>query len=103
MRILITGGAGFIGSHLAEALLDALISLETDLTLVLDDYHTIQSQAVHTIITRIVPHLPDLVKLVITTRSAPPMPLSLWHVRHWVTEIGAVELRFSNDGALRFL
>ena len=71
--------------------------------LVLDDYHLIESSAIHTALTFLLDHLPPQMHLVITSRSDPPLPLARWRVRRQLTEIRAADLRFTPDEAATFL
>ena len=47
----------------------------TDAVLVLDDYHLIDTPAIHTALTFLLDHLPPQLHLMITTRADPPLPL----------------------------
>jgi LuxR family maltose regulon positive regulatory protein len=84
-------------------LLNELAQLETDLTLVLDDYHLITTAAIHEGLTFLVEHLPERVRVAIATRSDPPLPLPRWRVRAQLTELRAADLRFTDEEATAFL
>lgn len=88
----------------------ALISLVNDLdTLVgatvvaLDDYHLIDSSAVHDAVIFLLDHLPAHVTLAITTRADPPLPLARLRGRGELIEVRASDLRFTTDEAEEFL
>ena len=66
---------------LLTALVNSISSYEDDFALVLDDYHTVETQAVHEVVSFLVEHLPLHAHLVITSRSDPPLPLPRWRVR----------------------
>jgi LuxR family maltose regulon positive regulatory protein len=71
--------------------------------LVLDDYHTIRSRAIHDSVAFFVEHLPANVHLVILSRADPPLPLARLRVRDQLIEIRAADLRFRPDEAEVFL
>jgi LuxR family maltose regulon positive regulatory protein len=52
---------------------------------------------------QLVEHMPETLLLVICTHSDPPMPLSRWRVRGYLTEIRLKDLRFSYSEAHAFL
>ena len=56
-------------------LLNELAKIKDDLILVLDDYHLIQSQAIHDAMIFFLDHMPHQIHLVIITRADPPFPL----------------------------
>ena len=85
------------------SLLNDLDCLPGDLILVLDDYHTIGSLAVHDAVAFILGNLPPQVHLVIATRSDPPLPLSRLRARDQLVEIRGSELLFTLEEAETFL
>jgi LuxR family maltose regulon positive regulatory protein len=80
-----------------KSLLTQLINLlaESDphLVLILDDYHLITEEQVHTTLASLVEHLPDQVHLILATRADPPLPLPLLRARQRVWEIRTEQLR----------
>src|SRR5215203_1020340 len=74
-----------------------------EITIVLDDYHVIHSRPVHEATSFLLKHLPENVRLVISGRADPPLPLSRLRARDQVTEIRAAELRFTTEEATAFL
>jgi LuxR family transcriptional regulator, maltose regulon positive regulatory protein len=71
--------------------------------LILDDYHVIESADVHGAMTFLLDHLPEHLRLLITTRSDPPLPLARLRSRGQLTELRAAELRFTASEAHAFL
>lgn len=71
--------------------------------LVLDDYHVIESPAVHEMLTFLLDHLPPQLHLVIASRVNPPLPLARMRVRGQLGELRATDLRFTTDEAASFL
>lgn len=71
--------------------------------LVLDDYHVIESQTVHSGIAFLLDHLPPQMHLVIAGRADPPLPLSRLRGRGELAELRAADLRFTSSEAAAFL
>ncbi len=88
---------------LMTALLNDISAAGTPLALVLDDYHLIDSPAVHDAVGFVLDHQPSLMHLVISARQDPPLPLSRLRARGQVTEIRERDLRFSREEAAAFL
>ena len=85
------------------SLLNDVAAFSDRLGLVLDDYHLIETPAIHTALTFLIDHLPPQMQLMITTRSDPPLPLARWRVRQQLIEIRAADLRFTPDEVAAFL
>lgn len=83
--------------------INALLELEQDSALILDDYHLIQQADIHNAVTFLLEHLPPRLHLVLLTRSDPPLPLSRLRANGRLTEIRAEHLRFDQEEAARFL
>jgi LuxR family transcriptional regulator, maltose regulon positive regulatory protein len=88
---------------LTGALINEVATLPDELDLVLDDYHLIDSESVHRIVTFLLEHLPEGVHLVISSRVEPPLPLSRLRARNQIAELGAAELAFTLEEAAAFL
>lgn len=88
---------------LLTIVINDLSTIATPVLLVLDDYHTMMTKAIHDAITFLVDHLPPALHLVITSRSDPPLPLARWRVQRVMTEIRAGDLRFTTEEAAEFL
>ncbi len=84
-------------------LLNELSLLTTPLVVVLDDYHVITASVIHEALSFLIDHLPPSLRLVITSRMDPPLPLARWRVRKQLTEIRADDLRFTMAEASAFL
>ncbi len=80
------------------------IAAETGpLVLILDDYHTIRTPAIHDAVAFLIDHLPAPLRLVIATRADPPLPLARLRSRGQLAELRAADLRFTPDEAASFL
>jgi LuxR family maltose regulon positive regulatory protein len=84
-------------------LLNELAYLPSDAVLVLDDYHLIESRAIHEALAYLIDHLPPQMHLVISTRADPSLPLSRLRARGQLNELRADDLRFIPEEALTFL
>ena len=92
-----------------EGLVTALINelaarpAEDGVLLVLDDYHLIDAQPVHTPLMFLLEHLPPGLRLVLASRSDPPLPLARLRARGQLAEVRAAELRFTAAEAASLL
>jgi LuxR family maltose regulon positive regulatory protein len=84
-------------------LLNDLADLPTNAVLALDDYHLIESQAIHEALTFLIDHLPPRLHLAIATRADPPLPLPRLRARGESNELRADDLRFTPEEAATFL
>ncbi|HEY6072607.1 MAG TPA: hypothetical protein VIV15_04240, partial [Anaerolineales bacterium] len=91
----------------AEPVLTSLINdldaASREIALVLDDYHFINSQAVHEAVSFLIDHCPRTFHLVIATRSDPPLPIARLRARGQCMELRAADLSFTELEAARFL
>ena len=71
--------------------------------LVLDDYHVISSQLVHSSLGFLLEHRPPGLHLALTSRSDPPLALARLRARGQLTELRAAELRFTPEEAAALL
>ncbi len=85
------------------ALLNEIAAVPDNFVLVLDDYHVIDATPVNGILSFLLDHLPPRMHLVITTREDPQLPLARLRARSHLTELRAVDLRFTPAEAAAFL
>ena len=92
-----------------EALVTALINElaaqpgEDEIMLVLDDYHLVDAQPVHASLAFLLEHLPPGLRLVLASRSDPPLPLARLRAGGQLAELRAGELRFTAEEAAALL
>ncbi|HEX2742542.1 MAG TPA: hypothetical protein VHM69_19035, partial [Rubrobacter sp.] len=90
-----------------DALLGVLVNdvaaLPGGLDLVLDDYHTIDSEDVHRIVNFLLDRLPEGVHLVVSGRADPPLHLAKLRARGQMVRLGAADLAFTEEEARAFL
>jgi len=61
--------------------------------LILDDYHMITQQEVHTTLSYLVEHSPPQLHIILATRADPPLPLALLRTRQQLMEVRTDQLR----------
>jgi LuxR family maltose regulon positive regulatory protein len=88
---------------LLTGLLNELGDVARELVLVIDDYHVIQTPAVHEGLAFLIANLPPSVHLVLASRADPPLPLARLRARGELVEVRAAELRFTADEASDYL
>src|SRR5579863_5169098 len=85
------------------ALLNDISTISDHFVLVFDVYHVIDARPVDHALTYLVEHLPPHMHLVIATREDPPLPLARLRAGGHLTEVRAVDLRFTPSEAAAFL
>jgi LuxR family maltose regulon positive regulatory protein len=71
--------------------------------LVLDDYHLIEAPAVHDSVAFLVERLPPGLRLVLASRTDPPLPLARLRARGQLAELRSGDLRFTPGETAAFL
>ncbi|HEU5316560.1 MAG TPA: LuxR C-terminal-related transcriptional regulator, partial [Chloroflexota bacterium] len=95
-------GAAFVEVALPLFLND-LAGLERDVVLVIEDYHLIGSQDVHRAVAYLIERSPPALRIVLSTREDPPLPLGRIRARGELAEVRADDLRFTDEEAGTFL
>ena len=92
-----------------EGLVTALINeLAADpgpdeMLLVLDDYHLVDSGPVHESVAFLLENLPPALRVVVSGRADPPLPLTRLRARGQLAELRAADLRFTGEEAAALL
>ncbi len=84
-------------------LLQDLMEEDSDIILILDDYHVISDQAILDSMLFLIEHVPANLHLVLATRTDPELPLSRLRVRGHLLEIRDRDLQFTQGEATSFL
>lgn len=79
-----------------------LEGVSTRMVLVLDDYHEIQSEAVHDAVGFLLQNMPRGMHVIIASRHGVPFPVARLRAKGEMTEIRASDLRFTDEEAERF-
>ncbi len=84
-------------------LLNDISASQMKFSVVLDDYHCIQTHEVHEILRYILDHMPPLLHLILSTRADPPLPLAKMRARNNLSEIRINLLCFNREVIHSFL
>lgn len=84
-------------------IINEITTISGKILIALDDYHLISVQQVHDAITYFLEHLPPQVHLVIISRENPPLQLAHLRALDQITELRAIDLRFTDSEASEFL
>jgi LuxR family transcriptional regulator, maltose regulon positive regulatory protein len=74
-----------------------------EVLLVLDDYHLVDSGPVHESVAFLLENLPPGLRIVVSSRADPPLPLARLRARGQLAELRAAELRFTPEEAAALL
>ena len=88
---------------LLSGLLNDLAATPQPFVLVLDDYHLIQTPAIHQQLSFFLEHQPPQMHLVIVTREDPPLPLSRLRARGQLADLRQRDLKFTEEETADFL
>jgi LuxR family maltose regulon positive regulatory protein len=80
--------------YLAATLVNELSDIAQPFALVLDDYHCLRTASIHQLTAQLLRHAPAALRLVISARYDPPLPLSRLASQGKLVEIRAADLRF---------
>ena len=81
------------------SLINDISQLAHDLIIVLDDYHVIEAEQVHTGLNYLLEHQPPNLHIVLSTRVDPSISLARLRAHSQLIEIRAEDLQFSTDEA----
>ena len=85
------------------SLINEIAAIPERILLVLDDFHLVEAQPVQDALTFFLENLPTQVHLVVATRMDPDLPISRLRARCQLTELRAMDLRFTASEAAEFL
>ncbi|MCW2631314.1 MAG: helix-turn-helix transcriptional regulator, partial [Pseudonocardia sp.] len=95
-QLLMTPGTNIV-DDVAPALINELTTVGVPATLVVDDYHLISNTEIHAAMAVLAAHVPRTLRLVISGRSQPPLPLTRLRGSGRLVDINVEELRLSAD------
>jgi len=75
------------------AFINRVLESQEHFVLILDDYHLITEQQVHTTLLYLVEHSPPQLHIILATRADPPLPLPLLRAHQQVLEVRTDQLR----------
>ncbi|HLO30035.1 MAG TPA: LuxR C-terminal-related transcriptional regulator [Anaerolineales bacterium] len=88
---------------LLTVLINEITTISATFIIILDDYHVIESKAVDNLLIFLIEHLPPQMHLVIATREDPNLSLARLRARGQLTELRAVDMRFTPAETADFL
>ena len=80
-------------------LLDDAAALRHSVALVLEDLHVLREPAIIASLIAVIEGLPPQLRILITSRSDPALPLARWRARSWIVDIRQHDLEFDPDEA----
>lgn len=89
--------------HLQALLVNEIADCGDELFLFLDDYNAIHHEAIHEFISFLLRHAPANLRLVLLSRTEPPLELGGLRARGELLEVDASRLRFTRDETQEFL
>jgi ATP/maltotriose-dependent transcriptional regulator MalT len=85
-----------------SGLIEDLSEIAQPIILTLEDYHCIKSPDIHKLVEEMVEHVHPQLRLILTARHDPVLPLARWRARHQLIEIRMHDLQFTSDEAAEF-
>jgi len=73
--------------YVLTILINRVLDSQEHLVLILDDYHLITEQQVHTTLSYLIEHLPPQLHIILATRVDPPLPLSQLRTHQQLLEV----------------
>ncbi|HEX3642392.1 MAG TPA: hypothetical protein VHV10_13965, partial [Ktedonobacteraceae bacterium] len=89
-------------TYIPTVLTNLLVEGTEQFLLILDDYQVITEHKVHTSLTYLVEHLPPCLRIILATRTDPPLPLSLLRTRRQMLEVRTDQLRCTTEETRAF-
>jgi LuxR family transcriptional regulator, maltose regulon positive regulatory protein len=83
--------------------INRLSAVRHEMALILDDYHLIETPAVHDALMFLLDHLPPDLHVVIASRVDPPLPVARLRTQGHLAELRITDLRFTLTEATAFL
>lgn len=85
------------------ALINACAEMDTEATIILDDYHLIDNRQIHEGVAFLLEHFPKGLRFILITRRDPPFSLARLRANGKILEIRSADLEFSIDQVRTFL
>lgn len=94
---------GASSEGMAAAVIQEVEDPRDDLVVVLDDYHTVNAEAVHDGMSYLLSHQPAHLHVVVSSRADPPLPVARLRASDQLAELRAADLRFTAEEGTAFL
>ncbi len=89
--------------YVISIFLNAFLSSEQNYVFVFDDYHLINSPIIHEALAYMIEYLPENLRIAISSRMDPALPLARMRARGQLCEIRLTDLQFTMDETAKFL
>ena len=89
--------------YLLTGLINRLAESRQRWLLVLDDFHLLSEQAISSSFTYLLEHMPPQLRIMLASRSDPPLPLARLRARGQLLEIRTTQLRATDEESATFL
>jgi LuxR family maltose regulon positive regulatory protein len=83
--------------------INTLAPIPQQIVLILDDYHLIETPAIHHALIFLLDHLPPNLHIVVASRVDPPLPVARLRTQDHLAELRITDLRFTPAEAVAFL
>lgn len=80
--------------------INALLTINRDFVLVLDNYHVIVTKSIHSDVAFLLEHMPPQMHIILLSRSFPPFSLSRLRTHGQVVELHTADLHFTGRKSL---
>ncbi len=90
-------------NHTFVLLLNLVGNIPARFVLVIDDYQVIENAEIHESMNFLISNAPQTMRLVVVSRTDPPLALARWRVRNQLGEIRTPDLRFTTEEVEEFL
>jgi len=88
--------------YIIELLINDILTVQTEILVVLDDLHLITAREIFDILNFIIERKPDQLKIAILTRSDPPLNIARLRSQNELSEIRSADLSFSESDIAEF-
>jgi LuxR family maltose regulon positive regulatory protein len=89
--------------EIVDSLINELAAVTNPFTLVWDDFHVVSSPEILQGVSELVAHMPPTIRLLLTTRNDPRLPLLRMRARGELAELRAADLSFTPEEARELL
>lgn len=90
-------------NQIITSILNEALLAEQPIVLVLDDYHLISNKDIHNGVSTLLNHASENFKIIITSRTRPPLSYSALHMRGRIHFTGIDELAFDDEKSIAYL
>ena len=94
-RAILSSRSSLPWAHFCDVLVAEMQDIDEPAILVLEDYHSIDTSAIHELVELMVERAPSALHVVAVSRTDPPWPSMRWRIEGRLSELRARDLRFS--------